>query len=219
VQEGSWRDLLRPDVRKALAIGIGLAVLQQITGINTVIYYGPQIFKLAGFSSDAVALLATIGVGAINVLLTVVAIAFIDRLGRKPLLYAGVAGMMLSLFALAYAFSSGAAGSRGAITIASLMVYVGCFAFSLGPIVWLLISEIYPLRIRGRAMAIATLSNWAANFAVSLVFLSMIDAFGTSTTFAIYGAMCLLTLFFVRFAVPETKAKELESISFRPGTA
>jgi sugar porter (SP) family MFS transporter len=219
VQEGSWRDLVRPDVRKALGIGIGLAVLQQITGINTVIYYGPQIFKLAGFSSDAVALLATIGVGAINVLLTVVAIAFIDRVGRKPLLYAGVTGMMLSLFALAYAFSSGVAASRGAITIASLMVYVGCFAFSLGPIVWLLISEIYPLRIRGRAMAIATLSNWAANFAVSLVFLSMIDLFGTSATFAIYGAMCVLTLFFVRFAVPETKAKELESISLRAGAA
>jgi sugar porter (SP) family MFS transporter len=218
VQEGTWRDLLRPDVRKALGIGIGLAVLQQITGINTVIYYGPQIFKLAGYSSDAVALLATVGVGAINVLLTLVAIAFIDRLGRKPLLYAGVAGMMLSLFTLAWAFSNGAGGSRGAVTIGALMVYVGCFAFSLGPIVWLLISEIYPLRVRGRAMAIATLSNWAANFVVSLVFLTMIEAFGTSATFAIYGVMCVLTLFFVRFAVPETKSKELESISFRPRT-
>lgn len=218
VQEGTWRDLFKPDVRKALVIGIGLAVLQQITGINTVIYYGPQIFKLAGFSSDAVALLATIGVGAINVLLTLVAIAFIDRLGRKPLLYAGVTGMMLSLFALAWAFSSGGSGSRGTVTVASLMVYVGCFAFSLGPIVWLLISEIYPLRIRGRAMAIATLSNWAANFAVSLVFLSMIDAFGTTATFAIYGVMCVVTLVFVRFMVPETKAQELESISFRPRT-
>jgi sugar porter (SP) family MFS transporter len=214
---GSWRDLLTPRVRTVLFIGIMLAVLQQVTGINTVIYYGPQIFQAAGFSSAQTAILATLGVGIVNVLMTIVAIVFIDRWGRKPLLYAGVAGMMVALGALAYAFASEHLnGSLGAITVAGLMFYVGCFAFSLGPIVWLLISEIYPLRVRGRGMAIATFSNWLANFVVSLYFLTMIHSWGTSATFAFYAVMCAITLVFIRFAVPETKGRELESISAGP---
>jgi SP family galactose:H+ symporter-like MFS transporter len=213
VHQGEWRDLFSPRVRGALGIGIGLAVLQQITGINTVIYYGPQIFKLAGFSSNAVSILATLGVDLVNCLMTIVAIALIDRVGRKPLLYAGIGGMMIALFTLAYAFAHGASGSLGAVTLVALMVYVGCFAFSLGPILWLLLSEIYPLAIRGRAMSIATLANWVANFAVSFVFLTMIHVFGSPLTFAIYGTICLVTIWFVRTFVRETKRLELDSIS------
>jgi sugar porter (SP) family MFS transporter len=213
VHQGTFRDLFKPSVRGALAIGIALAVLQQVTGINTVIYYGPQIFKLAGFSSDATSILATLGVGAINVIMTVVAIVLIDRVGRKPLLYVGVGGMGLALLALAVAFAQHASAGTGTITLISLMVYVGCFAFSLGPIVWLLISEIYPLRIRGRGMAIATLANWAANFVVSLVFLTMLQKLGTSATFVTYAVLCGVTLVFVRFSIRETKSLELESIS------
>jgi sugar porter (SP) family MFS transporter len=213
VHQGSFRDLFTPQVRGALGIGIGLAVLQQITGINTVIYYGPQIFKAAGFSSDAVSILATLGVDIVNCLMTIVAIVLIDRVGRKPLLYAGVAGMAIALFALAFAFSQGASGALGGITLVALMVYVGCFAFGLGPITWLIISEIYPLRVRGRAMSIATLANWAANFAVSFVFLTMIHVFGSPLTFAIYGAVCLVTLGFIRVFIRETKSLELDSIS------
>ena len=215
-QQGSFRDLFSPQVRGALGIGIALAVLQQVTGINTVIYYGPQIFKLAGFSSDAASILATMGVGAVNVLATLIAIGLIDRLGRKPLLYAGVGGMAVALFALAAAFAQGShSAGLGGITLAALMVYVGCFAFSLGTIVWLLISEIYPLRVRGRGMAIATLANWAANFAVSLVFLTMIKGLGSTWTFVVYGALCVVTILFVRSFVRETKSLELESISAR----
>jgi sugar porter (SP) family MFS transporter len=213
-QQGSFRDLFAPHVRGALGIGIALAVLQQVTGINTVIYYGPQIFKLAGFSSDATSILATLGVGVVNVLATLIAIFLIDRLGRKPLLYAGVGGMAIALFALAFAFAQGAQSTAlGGITLAALAVYVGCFAFSLGPIVWLLISEIYPLRVRGRGMAIATLANWAANFVVSLVFLTMIKSLGSAWTFVTYGVMCVVTLWFIRVFVRETKSLELESIS------
>jgi SP family galactose:H+ symporter-like MFS transporter len=213
VHQGEWGDLFSPRVRGALGIGIGLAVLQQITGINTVIYYGPQIFKLAGVSSNAVSILATLGVDLVNCLMTIVAIALIDRVGRKPLLYAGIGGMMIALFTLAYAFGHGASGSLGAVTLVALMVYVGCFAFSLGPILWLLLSEIYPLAVRGRAMSIATLANWVANFAVSFVFLTMIHVFGSPLTFAIYGTICLVTIWFVRTFVRETKRLELDSIS------
>jgi sugar porter (SP) family MFS transporter len=214
--EGSWKELVSPRVRGVLFVGVALAVLQQVTGINTVIYYGPKIFQSAGFSSAQTAILATLGVGIVNVLMTIVAIVFIDRLGRKPLLYAGVAGMGLALAALAWAFSTDHAGGvLGTITIAGLMFYVGCFAFSLGPIVWLLISEIYPLRVRGRGMAIATFANWLANFIVSLYFLTMINSWGSSATFGFYATMCVLTLVFIRFFVPETKGEELESISLR----
>jgi SP family galactose:H+ symporter-like MFS transporter len=216
LHRGTFRELFSPGVRGALGVGIGLAVLQQVTGINTVIYYGPQIFKLAGFSTDAVSILATLGVDVVNCLMTLVAIALIDRIGRKPLLYGGVGGMMVALFALAYAFSQGQGPATGGITLAALMVYVGCFAFSLGPITWLLISEIYPLRVRGRAMSIATLANWAANFVVSLVFLTMIHALGSPLTFSIYGVLCAVTIWFVRVFVRETKSLELESISIRP---
>jgi sugar porter (SP) family MFS transporter len=213
VHEGSFRDLFSPRVRGALGIGIGLAVLQQITGINTVIYYGPQIFKSAGVASDAGSILATLAVDTVNCLMTIVAIVLIDRVGRKPLLFTGVAGMAIALFALAFAFSQGGNPAIGGITLVALMVYVGCFAFSLGPILWLIISEIYPLRVRGRAMSIATLANWAANFVVSFVFLTMINTFGSSWTFAIYGAICLVTIWFIRTFVRETKALELDSIS------
>jgi SP family galactose:H+ symporter-like MFS transporter len=208
------RELLTPALRLPLVIGIGLAVLQQVTGINTVIYYGPQIFQLAGVSSNEASLLATAIVGVVNVLMTIVAILTIDRWGRKPLLYTGVAGMGVALVTLAAAFSVPMlASSRGTLALISLVLYVGCFAFSLGPIVWLLISEVYPLRVRGRAMSVATLANWAANFAVSLVFLTMIELLGSTSTFLVYAALCVVTLWFTAAIVPETKQQELETIS------
>ncbi|MDB5029255.1 MAG: sugar transporter, partial [Candidatus Eremiobacteraeota bacterium] len=128
------RELLSPALRRPLVIGIGLAVLQQVTGINTVIYYGPQIFQLAGVSSNEASLLATAVVGVVNVLMTIVAIVTIDRWGRKPLLYTGVTGMAVALITLAATFSVPmAASSRGLLALISLVLYVGCFAFSLGP--------------------------------------------------------------------------------------
>jgi SP family galactose:H+ symporter-like MFS transporter len=211
---GGMRELLSPALRRPLVIGIGLAVLQQVTGINTVIYYGPQIFQLAGVSSNEASLLATAVVGVVNVLMTIVAIVTIDRWGRKPLLYTGVTGMAVALITLAATFSVPmAASSRGLLALISLVLYVGCFAFSLGPIVWLLISEVYPLPVRGRAMSVATLANWAANFLVSLVFLTMIQRLGSTATFLVYAALCIVTLWFTATIVPETKQQELETIS------
>ena len=222
IQEGlktpmtqSWMALWSPAVRGSLFIAVGLTVLQQVTGINTVIYYGPQIFELAGIASHANAIFATLLVAIMNILGTIVGILLVDRVGRKPLLYVGVAGMAVALFALSWGFGHRAAvgSSLGVIAIASLLVYIACFAFSLGAIAWILVSEVFPLRVRGRGVAVGTLFSGIANFAVSLTFLSLINAAGDAATFALFGGLSVLTLVFVRFAVPETCGRHLESIS------
>jgi sugar porter (SP) family MFS transporter len=215
--EQSWKALLTPAVRGSVFIAAGFTVLQQVTGINTIIYYGPQIFELAGISSHSNSILATLIVTIVNVIGTVVGITLVDRVGRKPLLYVGVGGMTIALFALAFAFSrqTGLSGSLGVIAIGCLVLYIGCFAFSLGAIAWILVSEVFPLRVRGRGVAVATLFSGISNFAVSLTFLSMIKTVGSAFTFAIYGVLSVVTLIFIRFAVPETCGRELESISAR----
>jgi sugar porter (SP) family MFS transporter len=216
--EKRWRALWTPTVRKALFVAVGFTVLQQVTGINTIIYYGPQIFALAGISSDKSAIFATLLVAVVNVLATIIALVLVDRVGRKPLLYWGVGGMTLSLFLLSYSFHNQVTlgSSLGVVATACLMVYITCFAFSMGPIAWIIVAEVFPLRLRGRGVAAATLGSGTANFIVSLTFLSLIKAAGNSATFSIYGAFCILTLFFVRFVMPETKGCELESISAEP---
>jgi sugar porter (SP) family MFS transporter len=218
--EQSWKALGTPAVRGSVFIAVGLTVLQQVTGINTIIYYGPQIFELAGIASHSNSILATLLVAVVNVIATVVGILLVDRVGRKPLLYVGVGGMTVALFALAFAFSHQTAlgASLGIIAIGCLVLYIACFAFSLGAIAWILVSEVFPLRVRGRGVAVATLFSGISNFAVSLTFLSLIKALGSASTFAIYGVLSIVTIIFVRFVVPETCGRELESISARkPG--
>jgi sugar porter (SP) family MFS transporter len=218
VKESGFEAFRNPSVRAALFVGIGLAVLQQITGINTVIYYGPQIFQMAGVGSNQASILATALVGVVNVALTLVAIFFVDGVGRKPLLYAGCAGMFLALTTLAIAFAQPhLQGSLATIALVSLMVYVGSFAYSLGPIVWLLISEIFPLQARGPGMSICTLSNWIGNWLVSQFFLTMIERLGRPATFSVYAVLCLVTIVFVARTVPETKREVLESIRVGAG--
>jgi sugar porter (SP) family MFS transporter len=213
VKRGGLRALLSPAIRPALFLGISLAVLQQITGINSVIYYGPRIFEMAGVGSAAASILAQSLVGAVNCGMTLVAIFFVDRIGRKPLLYAGLTGMFVALSVMAYAFSQPhLSGSLGTIALVSMMVYVGCFAFSFGPILWLLISEIFPLPVRGTGMSVSTLANWVGNFAVSQSFLTMVERLGSPATFGAYAALCIVTIFFVRTMVPETKLELLEEV-------
>ena len=210
-KESSWKMLFDKTIRPAFIAGIGISIFQQITGINIVIYYAPKIFQLAGFESAATAILATIGVGTINVLMTVVALWLIDKLGRKPLLRIGLIGMIASLSLLGIAFMF-ATKIVHVISIVSLMAYVAFFAISLGPIAWLIISEIYPMGVRGRAMGIATFTNWSANYIISLTFLTLIDLFGVSYTFFFYAGIGLLALWFISKKIPETKGKELEEI-------
>jgi len=212
-QKGHWSELLSPLLRPAMIVGIGLAIAQQITGINTVIYYAPTIFRFAGLSSASVAILASVGVGVVNVVLTLVAMQLIDRVGRRPLLLVSLAGMSLSLFVLGLAFSlPQLSGSLGWIAVASLMVYVGSFAVGLGPVFWLMLSEIYPLRIRGRAMSVGTVANWSANLLVALSFLTLTQVLGKPATFWLYGVISIGAWFFAFFLVPETKGRSLEEI-------
>jgi sugar porter (SP) family MFS transporter len=213
--ERRWSALWSPAVRPSLFIAVGFTVLQQVTGINTIIYYGPKIFALAGITANKNAIFATLLVAIMNVLATIIALVLVDRVGRKPLLYVGVGGMTVSLFVLAYSFHNQVAlgASLGLIATVCLMVYITCFAFSMGPIAWILVAEVFPLRLRGRGVAAATLGSGTSNFLVSITFLSLIQAAGNALTFAIYGMFCILTLLFVRFVVPETKGRELESIS------
>jgi len=216
-----WKDVFDPELRRALWVGIGLAVFQQVTGINAVIYYSDKIFKLAGFTTPHGQTVATIvSVGVVNVLATLIAIAFIDKFGRKPLLYAGLIGMTVALVAIAGAFAildrhpttGGGPSITGIVTLVAMVVYIASFALSLGPVVWTLISEIFPNRIRGKAMAVATAFNWLAAFIVSASFLSIMNAIGEPATFLLFAVLCVIAFFWVRVKVPETKGKSLEQI-------
>jgi len=208
---GTWANVFSKAVRPALIVGVLISIFQQITGINTVIYYAPRIFQLAGLQSASSAILATFGVGVVNVLLTIVALWLIDRAGRRRLLIIGISGMIASLVLLGFAFI-GAIPSLGIVAVLSLMCYVAFFAISLGPVAWLIISEIYPLEVRGKAMSIATFANWGCNFIVSLTFLSLIEWLGSAGAFWLYAAIAMLALWFVMVKVPETKGQTLSKI-------
>ncbi len=205
---GSIFQLLKPGLRMALLIGVAMAIFQQITGINTVLYYAPKIFKNAGFDTNA-ALLSSVGVGAINAVFTVFAILLVDRLGRKPLLLIGATGMGLSIAAVAAVFQVKAPGW---LIITTLLAYVACFALTLGPVVWVVISEIFPTRIRGRGMSVATVLLWVSCYAVSQSFPMLVDRKGMSFTYYLYSVICFAMVVFVSLLVPETKGKTLEEI-------
>ena len=210
-QQGRWIDLLRPAIRPALLVGIGLAVFQQITGINTVIYYAPTILQSAGISSASGAILATAGIGVVNVLMTLVSMWLVDRVGRRPLLLIGIAGIVITLGVLGFAFLHPGGGLAG-VAVVTLMAYVASFAISLGPIFWLLISEIYPLNIRGLAEGTAAAANWSANLLVSLTFLTLVEALGPTRTFWLYALFAMAAWIFSYYMVPETKGRTLEEI-------
>ncbi len=197
-----------------LFLGIGLMFCQQWTGINTIIYYAPTILKIAGFNSNSSAIYATVGIGIVNCLMTFIAIFLSDKTGRKPLLYAGLIGMALCLFILGSAFQFGEAlgASLKWVSLFSSMFYIAFFSFSLGPIILLLVSEIFPLKFRGLGMSISTMSNFLFNFTVTLSFLPLINKISESYTFYLYGMIAIICLFYVYFMVPETKGITLEKI-------
>lgn len=208
-ENGSIRQLFSPNLRIALIVGVGLAILQQVTGINAVMYYAPEIFKQTGAGTNA-ALIQTILVGFINFVFTILAIWLIDKVGRKVLLLAGSASMTLSLAVIGAAFQTG--HTSGPLVLIFILVYVASFAMSLGPVVWVIMSEIFPNRIRGKATALAAMVLWAADYIVSQTFPPMLASAGPAITFWIFGFMSLITFFFTWRVVPETKGKSLEEI-------
>lgn len=211
-QEKAFR--LKKWMLMPFVVGIGIMFAQICTGINTIIYYAPTIFKTAGFDSNLTAIYATTGIGVVNFIMTIVAVFFTDRIGRKPLLYFGLTGVMLSLFALgtSFAFAGVLGSSLKWVAVGSLVTYIICFAMSLGPIGWILVSEVFPLRIRGIAMSVCTVSNFAFNFFVVGSFPVLLHRIGGAWTFWIFGIVSILCIIFVYFFVPETKGISLEEI-------
>jgi SP family galactose:H+ symporter-like MFS transporter len=211
--EGGIRGLFQHSLKMPLIVGLGLAIFQQITGINTVIYYSPTIFKFAGISAVGPAILAGAGLTGLMWCFHVLAIFLIDRVGRRPLLLIGVAGQVIGLAILGAAFQFPQLASfKSYVAIGGLSIYVACFAFGLGPIFWLLISEIYPLKVRGAAMSAVTVTNWAMNLIVAVTFLSLVSFIGHAFTFWLYGLIAIGAWIFFYKLVPETKGKTLEQI-------
>jgi SP family xylose:H+ symportor-like MFS transporter len=214
LESGSMGQLLEPKMRIVLVIGIVLAVLQQVTGINVFLYFGTEIFKKMGSETNA-ALLQTVVVGAVNLSFTIVAIWTVDRWGRKPLMIVGSAGMGISLLAMGLAAFW---GRTELWMLLFILGYIACFAISVGPVTWVILSEIFPTSIRGRAMGIATFCLWVANYIISQTFPMMDDSkwlvakFHHAFPFWLYGGFCVMLLIFVYRFVPETKGKSLEEI-------
>ncbi len=208
VEESKISELLKPGLRKALFIGLFLAILSQFSGINVIIYYGPKILGEAGFA-EGQAISSQVLIGIINVVFTLVAIWKIDSFGRKPLLLFGIGGCILSHLIISILFMISATGY---IVVFFLALFIASFAFSLGPITWVIISEIYPTKIRGRAMAIATVSLWIANAIVGQIFPIMLENLKAVGTFLTFSMILIPAFYLVWKFVPETKNKSLEEI-------
>lgn len=213
VRQAGFSEIFKPWILPVLFLGAMLGFIQQVTGINTIIYYAPSIFQLAGFPDASSSILATVGIGIVNVLATIFAVLYLDKLGRRPLLLTGLVGMCVSLLGLSLAFQSGTDASLLRwIAMGCTFLYIICFAFSLGAILWLVVSEIFPLEVRATAMGVAVFSCWLWNFIVSSTFLTLLNALGPSMTFLVYALMCVFSFAFCYYKVPETKGVTLEEI-------
>jgi sugar porter (SP) family MFS transporter len=212
LEEGSFRELFRPAFRRPLLIAVVLAVFQQITGINAILYYAPRIFEGAGFERMSAIGQSTI-VGLVNMLFTVVAIVLADKVGRRPLLFVATGGMGVSLVLLGAAFKFPILPASALLLI--ILLYIAFFASAMGPLVWVVMAEIFPIKVRGAAMGLATLILWFADFVVTLTFPVISDRFHPASAFWLYAAMCALDLVFMWFFLPETKGKTLEEIERR----
>jgi sugar porter (SP) family MFS transporter len=228
-EKAGWRELLVKWVRPALIIGIGMAILMQVTGINTVIYYSPTILQKAGFVAEGDAILAALPIGIVNVVFTVLALFLIDKWGRKPLLYLGLAGMAIALFVLGFSFlfHETVGDALQWLSLGSMVIYIPFFALTLGPVGYVIMSEVFPTRVRGLGMSVALFFNWVANFVVANTFLSLASALtaeGNQITitgepgpnpggaFLVYAVIAILGIIFVLRMVPETKGHSLEEI-------
>jgi len=207
-ERASLLQLLQPGLRVALVIGILLPFFSQVSGINAIVYYGPSIFKQAGWDLDA-SLLGQAFIGIVNMVFTFVAIAVVDRLGRKPLLYIGVSGLVLALVLAAVLFAAGLTNWQ---LVAVLILYMACFAFSLGPVPWIIIAEIFPTSIRGRAMSVGTFTIWCTNTILMFIVPTLRDSLGLPGTFTLFAVLVAPALLLTWWLIPETKGRSLEEI-------
>ncbi|MDB5132971.1 MAG: transporter [Mucilaginibacter sp.] len=208
-ETGSFSDLLKPGLRIVTIIGIGLAFFSQITGINAIMYYAPEIFKATGDGVKS-ALLQTIMIGIFNIISTVIAILYVDKLGRKLMLMVGSIGMAVCLALIGAFFFMGMA--KGYWVVSSILGYISFFGISLGPLAFVVIAEIFPTRVRAKAISVAIFSLWLSTFAVSLVFPAFLKFLGGAYTFWLFMGFAVLSFLFIWKVVPETKGKTLEEI-------
>ena len=206
---GTYREVFSKGMRPLLLIGVLLAVFSQLSGINSIMYYAPIIFQKMGTGTSS-ALMQTIAVGAVNLTFTLVSLRLIDRWGRKPLLIVGAIGMVVSLSVMAGAFFTEHFG--GYLILTFILLFIASFAMSIGPVSWVVIAEIFPNKLRSKAMSVAIVSLWTTTFLVSLTFPVILDRLGGGAAFSLFGFMCLFLLFYVIFKLPETKGKSLEEL-------
>ena len=208
---GSWHEVFSRPMRKPLTIALGLAILSQITGVNAVLYYGSILIseQFRGQTTNT-ALLSSVTIGFANLISTVIAMRFLDCWGRRPMLLTASGGMFISLAILVAAFKI--PGISTLIVLGSVISYIAFFAFGMGPVPWVVISEIFPNKIRGRAASLATSALWTGTLLVTFTFLSLVRTLGVSGTFAIFAALSGLSFLFVLRIVPETRGKSLEEI-------
>ncbi|MEO7215440.1 sugar porter family MFS transporter [Mucilaginibacter sp.] len=205
----SIKELFKPVYRKALWIGLLLPFLSQVCGINAVIYYGPRILEQAGFTLNN-ALGGQVTIGFVNVVFTFVAIFTVDKWGRRPLLFAGIGGAVLSLVVIGALFAFGL--TSGPWILVFILAFISCFAFSFGPVCWVVVGEIFPNAIRGKAMALATLSLWIGNFLVGQLTPVMLEGLGSAWTFWLFALCCSPAFWLTWKLIPETKGLSLENI-------
>lgn len=208
-EEGSYKELFAPGMRKALLIGIFLPLFSQFSGINAIIYYGPSILNNAGISLSN-SLLSQVILGAANMLFTLIAIWKVDTWGRRPLYIVGTAGATIALFLTGLCFYTGA--TTGILLLLCVISFLACFAFSIGPLKFVVASEIFPNRIRGRAMAISIMVMWIADTIVGQLTPMLLEGVGTAYTFWFFAVFCLIAFFIVYKMLPETKGQSLEQI-------
>ncbi|MEV5479742.1 MULTISPECIES: sugar porter family MFS transporter [Streptomyces] len=211
-RRGAWQQLRTPWVRRLLLVGIGLAAVQQITGVNAVVYFAPKILASTGLATGA-SITATIAVGVISVVATAVGMSLIDRVGRRPMLLTGLAGMTVSLALLGASFHLPHSPAVSALVLGLMVLYMAFMQATLNTGVWLLLAEMFPLQVRGLAMGAAVFVMWLVNFGVALAFPLLLDAVGAGTTFWFFGAMCVLSWVFCRRYAPETKGLALEDLA------
>lgn len=211
-KQSIFRSLSSPLARTILIVGIGLGVFQQITGINTIIYYAPSILSKAGLGTET-SIITTAGIGALNFSATVIALMVVDRINRRTILLGGMAGMTLSMAILATTFAiDDFGGALRWVAVGSLFSFIACFAVSWGWGFWVMASEIYPLFIRGEAISIGNSIQWGANFLISLLFPILLTSWGGAPVFYMLAGFGVLALIFTQRLVPETRGKTLEEI-------
>jgi sugar porter (SP) family MFS transporter len=214
----SYRDLLSPKLRPAVLLGFAVAATNQLVGVNAVIYYAPTILKQAGLG-DSAAILSSVGIGAANMIFTMIALLFIDKVGRRPLLLGGTSVVILVLFGLGALYLLPSVHGLGLLLTGGLMLYEAAFAASLGLAIWLINSEVFPTAVRGKAAGVGTVTHWGLDFLISISVLTLINALTPTGLFWIYGLLGVLGLVYLWRNLPETKNRTLEDIesSLRKG--